>query len=83
MESRMRGSRKSGSEGGGEETTGRKAGIGASPPTLRGTGADCATADAASSSVATAPPSSRRAAAFASEQKRGRRAHRTVRIGAG
>jgi hypothetical protein len=29
------GTRKSGSEGGGEETTGRKAGIGASPPTLR------------------------------------------------
>jgi len=29
------GSRKSGSEGGGEETTGRKAGTGASPPTLR------------------------------------------------
>jgi hypothetical protein len=27
--------RKSGSEGGGEETTGRKAGTGASPPTLR------------------------------------------------
>jgi hypothetical protein len=29
------GSRKSGSEGGGEETTGRKADTGASPPTLR------------------------------------------------
>jgi hypothetical protein len=29
------GTRKSGSEGGGEEITGRKAGIGASPPTLR------------------------------------------------
>jgi hypothetical protein len=29
------GTRTSGSEGGGEETTGRKAGIGASPPTLR------------------------------------------------
>jgi hypothetical protein len=30
----------SGSEGGGEETTGRKAGIGASPPTLRDAAAD-------------------------------------------
>jgi hypothetical protein len=29
------GTRTSGSEGGGEETTGRKAGTGASPPTLR------------------------------------------------
>ena len=29
-------SRKSGSAGGGEETTGRKAGTGASPPTQRG-----------------------------------------------
>jgi hypothetical protein len=35
MESRMREIRKSGSEGSGEETTGRKAGSGASPLTLR------------------------------------------------
>jgi hypothetical protein len=32
------GTRTSGSEGGGEETTGRKANTGASPPTLRGWG---------------------------------------------
>ena len=34
MESRMRWNRTSGSAGGGEETTGRKADTGASPPTL-------------------------------------------------
>jgi hypothetical protein len=42
----------SGSEGGGEETTGRKAGTGASPPTLRGAGADRVPTDGSLSSAA-------------------------------
>jgi hypothetical protein len=42
----------SGSEGGGEETTGRKASIGASPPTLRALGPDCLPARASLSSFA-------------------------------
>ena len=46
------GTRTSGSEGGGEETTGRKAGIGASPPTLRAAGQYRARTHAWISSVA-------------------------------
>jgi hypothetical protein len=56
----------SGSEGGGEETTGRKAGIGASPPTLRGVEQNRVLAEARSSSIAGTSAIRRLAAADAS-----------------